>query len=146
MSGTILQLIRSHISQRYDVTSFLFSLLLLVGLSSSVCEQDTTTDTETKQSRVQSEDAGKEKDVVPSEKEQRELGAGEDPLQLDKAKREVERQEEKKDLGKKPSRTTGFDVYGSIRVRYRDQAYETGFQDGGSRRGGDVDWQFHEGS
>ena len=146
MSGTRLHLVTSHVFQRYGIANLLVSLLLFAGVSDGGSAQDTTTDTETEQSHVQSEDAGKEEDVVPSEKEQRELGAGEDPLQLDKAKREVERQEEKKDLGKKPSRTTGFDVYGSIRVRYRDQADETGFQDGGSRMGGDVDWQYREGS
>ena len=45
-----------------------------------------------------------------------------------------------------PERSTGFDFYGSVRIRYRDQEGRSGLQDGGSRMGGEADWQFTPGS
>ena len=57
-------------------------------------------------------------DAVPSEVEQRELGADEDPMAVSDAQRDVQREEESEGA---PERTTGFDVYGSIRIRYREQ-------------------------
>ena len=77
-------------------------------------------------------------EVVPSEAEQRELGSDEDPMAADRARREVERVEEPV-VEKK--RTTGFDVYGSARIRYRSQDTVEEFQDGGSRIGADVEWR-----
>lgn len=84
-----------------------------------------------------------ESDVVPSEAEQRELEASEDPMEAAEAKRNVQRAEEKES---EPERTTGFDIYNSLRVRYREQGDEAGLQDGGSRAGIEADLQFHPGS
>lgn len=98
---------------------------------------------------VNAEEEGKEFaqiKAVPSDAQQRELGAEEDPLAADQAQRKVERAEEKRDIDKEPGRSSGFDLYGSIRVRYREQGDESGWQDGGSRLGGDIEWQFREGS
>lgn len=83
---------------------------------------------------------------VPSAAEQRELGGNEDPMAADEARREVERVEEEKPADVRPERPTGFDVYGSIRIRYRDQGNEEGLQDGGSRAGSDIEWRFREDS
>ena len=87
-------------------------------------------------------------DGVPSEVEKRELDAEEDPLAADQVKREIKRAEEKKDPDVKPApdRATGFDLYGSLRLRYRDQGEESEWQDSGSRLGAELDWQFREGS
>ena len=83
-----------------------------------------------------------EDDAVPSDAQQRELGADEDPLATSQAKRDAERAEEKPAA---QQRTTGFDIYGSLRIRYRNQGGESEWQDGGSRMGADVDWQFRRG-
>lgn len=91
-------------------------------------------------------------EVTPTEAQQRELEASEDPLKADQQQRKIERAEDaaKPDVvTKKPEatkRTTGFDIYGSLRVRYRDQGTEREWEDGGSRAGGQFDWQFKGGS
>jgi predicted porin len=82
-------------------------------------------------------------DAVPSEAEQRELGADEDPMSASDVQRDVQREEEAEG---EPERTTGFDIYGSVRIRYRDQEGASGLQDGGSRMGVEGDWQFRPGS
>jgi predicted porin len=82
-------------------------------------------------------------DAVPSEAEQRELGADEDPMSASNVQRDVQREEEAEG---DPERTTGFDIYGSVRIRYRDQEGASGLQDGGSRMGVEGEWQFTPGS
>jgi len=82
-------------------------------------------------------------DAVPSDVEQRELAADEDPMAVSDAQREVKREEVSEGA---PERTTGFDVYGSVRIRYREQGGTSGLQDGGSRMGVESDWQFVPGS
>jgi hypothetical protein len=57
--------------------------------------------------------------------------------------RDVQREEEAEG---EPERTTGLDIYGSVRIRYRDQEGASGLQDGGSRMGVEGDWQFEPGS
>lgn len=57
--------------------------------------------------------------------------------------RDVQREEEAEG---EPERTTGFDIYGSVRIRYRDQEGASGLQDGGSRMGVEGEWQFTPGS
>jgi len=79
----------------------------------------------------------------PSKVEQRELGANEDPLDASNAQRDARKAEEK---AGEPKRRTGFDIYGSLRVRYRERAGETTWEDGSSRIGIESDWQFQEGS
>lgn len=81
---------------------------------------------------------------APDEAENRELGGNEDPMAADKARREDERTEEAEKPAVKtaPERTTGFDLYGSIRVRYREQRGSRNWQDGGSRAGVDLEWRF----
>jgi hypothetical protein len=90
---------------------------------------------------VQAKD--EEDDAVPTEAQQRELQATEDPLAASQARREADRAEDKADV---EERTTGFDLYGSLRVRYREQQGDSSWQDGGSRAGINFDWQFREGA
>ena len=90
---------------------------------------------------VATDDPGGE--VVPSEVEQRELGADENPMATANAQREVQREEQAEGL---PERTTGFDIYGSVRIRYRKQGSESGLQDGSSRMGVAAEWQYKQGS
>jgi len=110
----------------------------------ALAQQETTADNEKKSSLTiagkTEEPAG---DAVPSEAKQRELGADEDPLATKQAQREAERAEGKPAI---QERTTGFDIYGSARVRYRDQGEDRFWQDGGSRAGASLDWQFQHGS
>lgn len=81
-------------------------------------------------------------DADLEEAQQRELGAEEDPQAASKASREAESDREQ---GVGETRTSGFDVYGSIRVRLRNDNDGWALQDGGSRLGADGDWQFHKG-
>lgn len=92
-------------------------------------------------SDVQAKD--EEDDAVPTEAQQRELQADEDPLAASQARREVDRAEDKPAV---QERTTGFDLYGSLRFRYREQQGDSSWQDGGSRAGINFDWQFREGA
>ena len=78
-------------------------------------------------------------DTVPTEAEERELGANENPMAASVIQRDIKREDEAKI---EPGRTTGFDVYGSIRARYREQGGETEWQDASSRLGLEADWQF----
>jgi hypothetical protein len=115
--------------------------------------------------RESASEQGAEEDLV--EAELRELGAEKDPMSQEQADRAAQREadetaalgepgpkdapgEDKKYAEKvqyTPSEgTTGFDIYGSLRVRYRDQAGESGLQDGSSRVGADWEWQFKQGS
>jgi outer membrane protein N len=68
-----------------------------------------------------------------SEAEQRELGSDEDPMANEEARRDVEREDEEK------THRTGFDIYGSARIRYRTQANVSEWQDSSSRIGANVD-------
>ena len=83
-------------------------------------------------------------DDAPTNAEKRELGGNEDPMAADKARRKEERadEEEKTAVKTAPERTTGIDLYGSIRVRCRGQEGSREWQDGGSRAGADLEWQF----
>ena len=76
------------------------------------------------------------------EAQQRELGAEEDPQAASQAAREAE-SARKEATGE--TRSSGFDVYGSIRIRLRDSGDGVDLQDGGSRLGADGDWQFRKG-
>ena len=55
---------------------------------------------------------------VPCEAEQRELGSNEDPMATERARREVERQELPEEI---EQRRSGFDIYGSARIHYRER-------------------------
>lgn len=74
--------------------------------------------------------------------QKRELGAEEDPQAASQAAREAESAAEEA-AGK--VRSTGFDVYGSARVRLREDQGVWDLQDGSSRLGADGDWQFSKG-
>jgi len=87
--------------------------------------------------------ANQETDVAPTEAQERELQATEDPLAASQARREVDRADDKPTV---EERTTGFDLYGSLRFRYQEQQDEASFQDSGSRAGINFDWQFREGA
>ena len=80
-------------------------------------------------------------ETEPSEAEQRELGAGEDPMATEDERRDVEREEVPE---KTEQRGTGFDIYGSVRIRYRDQGNVNEWQDGSSRIGANVEWRIFE--
>jgi predicted porin len=90
------------------------------------------------------------KEVTPTEAQQRELDASEDPLKAEQQERKIERAEEaaKPEAAKKrpeaEKRTTGFDLYGSLRVRYRDTNDSDEWEDGGSRAGVKIDWRLTE--
>ena len=79
-----------------------------------------------------------ESEDVASEAEQRELGSDEDPMATEDARREVERAEEPE---KTEQQKSGFDVYGSARIRYRSQENVNEWQDGSSRIGANVEWR-----
>lgn len=74
-------------------------------------------------------------DSASSDAEIRVRGASEDPMN-DSFKRFLRLQ--KGDLKSEPS---GFDIYGSIRLRARDQNGKDELQDGGSRIGAEAHWQ-----
>ena len=80
-------------------------------------------------------------DADLAEAQQRELGAEEDPQAASQAAREAESASEEA-VG--ATRTTGFDVYGSIRVRLREDQGAWDLQDGSSRLGAVGDWQFYQ--
>lgn len=107
------------------------------------------------QEQASGDDGNKEsptvEDVTPTEAQQRELDASEDPLQAEQQQRKVIRAEESEAPEHKKEQLadehpTGFDLYGSLRVRYRGQDSEADWEDGGSRAGIQVDWQFRTGS
>lgn len=123
----------------------MFLLFLVCQPALAQLQSGTLEETEDQKSAAE-DDQGGESDAVPTDVQQRELGAEEDPLARDQAQRKVDRAEEKEDVGKEPERATGFDVYGSVRLRFRDQGGDQEWQDGGSRMGGDIEWQFREGS
>lgn len=78
-----------------------------------------------------------------SKAEERELGANEDPMASDDEIREVER----KDIPEKAEHPgTGFDIYGSVRIRYRHQDNIDEWQDGSSRIGANIEWRVLEDS
>jgi hypothetical protein len=98
-------------------------LLLLYLISVSVAANEST---------------GVDSETAPTEVEQRELEADEDPMSASGVERDVERSEEP-DI--ESQRTVEFGVYGSVRVRYRDEGEESGLQDGSSRVGIELDWK-----
>jgi outer membrane protein N len=71
--------------------------------------------------------------AVPTEAEQRELGADENPQAVSEIQRDAKAKTE-------PEHTTGFDIYGSARVRYREKNDEGEWQDASSRLGVEADW------
>ena len=109
----------------YGVVWILLSLLLMPIGNALAQQHDAAEDAGEKiQSQQQETDSpitqpaeGAVADAVPSEAEQRELGADEDPMTASDAQRDVQREEE---ADGEPERTTGFDLYGSFRIRYRD--------------------------
>ena len=121
--------------------------LLLCPVAITMAEQSSENDTQAGTPAKSESDGsgGSQADNVnvPSPVEQRELGADEDPMAVSNAQRQVQREEEAEGA---PERRTGFDIYGSVRVRYREQGGETGLQDGSSRMGVEADWQFTPGS
>lgn len=124
-----------------------FALLLISSGTASAQQADGSSDatnrpvaqTDPAENPTEPEAENPESDAVPSEEEQRELGANENPMAVSEVKREIQREE---DSDGKPERTTGIDIYGSARIRYRDLGDETGWQDGSSRMGVDADWRF----
>jgi predicted porin len=76
---------------------------------------------------------------VPSEVETRELVADEDPSSDAKTERSIKLQEE--ETGD-PGRATGFDLYSSLRIRYRKQNHNGAWEDGSSRVGIEADQRF----
>jgi hypothetical protein len=134
------------IGKRHGVVWFFLSLFLIPTVDAVAQQRDAEEDTGDRiQSQQQETDSpitqpteGAVADAVPSEAEQRELGADEDPMSASDVQRDVQREEEAEG---EPERTTGFDIYGSVRIRYRDQEGASGLQDGGSRMGVEGDWQ-----
>ncbi len=80
-------------------------------------------------------------ETEPSEAEQRELGANEDPMATADERHDVER-EEVPEKAEQPG--TEFDIYGSVRIRYRDQGNVNEWQDGSSRIGANIEWRILE--
>ncbi|MDH3690236.1 MAG: hypothetical protein OEU36_12235 [Gammaproteobacteria bacterium] len=145
--------LKSDVPQRHNIIGVLLSLPLLVCFTGRLnAQQDWTAAGGTEQSQAEAKHTHEasetgtgdvDRDANPSEAEQRRLGANENPMAASDARREAQRVEEKKG---EPKRTTGFDVYGSIRLRYREQGGETDWQDGGSRIGTELEWQSRQGS
>jgi hypothetical protein len=81
-------------------------------------------------------ETGDERGDVPTDAQQRELGSNEDPMAVDQARREAERAEKPE---KTEERRGGIEIYGSARIRYRDQTELHEWQDGGSRIGVNLD-------
>jgi predicted porin len=139
------------IGKRHGVVWISLSLFLMPTGDATAQRRDAEEDTgDNIQSQQQETDSaitqpteGAVADAVPSEAEQRELGADEDPMAASDVQRDVQREEEAEG---EPERTTGFDIYGSVRIRYRDQGGKSGLQDGGSRLGVEGEWQFKPGS
>ena len=71
----------------------------------------------------------------------RELSAEEDPLSSAKLEREASLEEEVRE-GEDPAPGFGFNIYGSVRVRYREQDGNDAWEDGSSRLGIQVDRRF----
>ncbi|NCF28721.1 MAG: hypothetical protein GWP69_15160, partial [Gammaproteobacteria bacterium] len=139
------------IGKRHGVVWIFLSLFLMPTGDAVAQQRDAEEDTGDRiQSQQHETDSpitqpteGAVADAVPSEAEQRELGADEDPMSASNVQRDVQRMEEAEG---EPERTTGFDIYGSARIRYRDQGETSGLQDGGSRMGFEGEWQFTPGS
>ena len=131
-----------HFSTRRCFPVVIAVICMLAG--GALAQQETTADSEGKSSPPNTDKTEKSADdAVPSEAQQRELGANEDPLATKQAQREAERTDEKPIT---QERTTGFDIYASARVRYRERSGDNAWQDGGSRAGALIDWQFKQGS
>jgi outer membrane protein N len=75
-------------------------------------------------------------DSEVTEAEHRELGSDEDPMAAEEARRDAKREEESDEEEKQQS---GFDIYGSVRIRYREQDNIDEFQDSSSRIGANVE-------
>lgn len=134
-----------------EVCISLAALFLLI--SGAIAQQDDPVADEVDHKSVQEEKSGNKatsaamenpgEGVVPSEVEQRELGADENPMATANAQREVQREEQAEGASE---RTTGFDIYGSVGIRYREQGSESGLQDGSSRMGVTAEWQYKHNS
>ncbi|MFA9420998.1 MAG: hypothetical protein ACERLB_12680 [Gammaproteobacteria bacterium] len=83
-------------------------------------------------------ETGEQLQDLPSEAEQRELGATEDPMATDQVRQDIEREVEPSET---EQRRSGFDIYGSLRIRYRKQENLSEWQDGGSRIGTHIEWR-----
>ncbi len=80
---------------------------------------------------------------APTDREIRELSAEEDPLSSSEIQRDASREEgERKGEDRAPA--FGFDLYGSLRVRYRGQGSDGAWEDGSSRLGIEVERRFPE--
>jgi predicted porin len=94
---------------------------------------------------IQDASAGNETELeqgpAPTEAENRELAAEENPEDIANLERQARIEEEEK-TG--VERKTEFDIYSSIRVRYRGQGSDGAWEDGGSRLGVSADHRFGE--
>ncbi len=110
----------------------LLILLAVAGASAHAQQQNTTEVTD-------SDASSEEGESTLTDVEMRELGAEEDPLSAAKLERDVQLKEEE---AGEPARTTGFDLYSSLRVRYREQEHDGAWEDGSSRLGIEADKRF----
>ncbi len=133
-------------SKRAASSVCVFAFSLLATIAGAADEPPDLTKEATGSSPIAVSDAGEGTKVepgdepgdLPSEAEQRELESNEDPMAGDDARRDVKRKEVTEDTDQ---RQTGFDVYGSARIRYRYQDNVNEWQDGGSRLGAEFDWR-----
>ncbi len=141
---------KNHVPQRHGIITVLFSLALLVCFSGNAnAQQDGPVDDGAEQPLAEAEQTDKaaamatpdaKSDAARSEAEKREEGANEDPMDASTSRFEAKRIDEKK------TAPAVFDIYGSLRVRYREQGGGTDLQDGGSRIGAEAHWQFRQNS
>jgi hypothetical protein len=122
------------------IGSVLLLLAVLVCSShSALAKEEEPAGDKVEQSGVEATQAEKESDkTTPEEKESaveksaaedRERGAHEDPMHASRVRRILKR------IDKKKTAPNEFELYGSLRIRYRDTGGEAEFQDGGSRIG-----------
>ena len=87
--------------------------------------------------------AGEGGESAPSEIEARELSAEEDPLANAKIQRDASLEEEAIE-GEDTVPGFGFELYGSLRIRYREQGGNEAWEDGSSRSGIEVNRRFSD--
>jgi outer membrane protein N len=147
-NSTMERTTKNRVPQQHSVIAGLLSLVLFMCFTSGAkaqqavpveggAEQPPTEAGQTDKTPAKAtRDA--ESEAALSDSEDRERGANEDPMSVSAKQLDAKRKDDKK------TEPTGFDVYGSIRLRYREQGGETDLQDGGSRIGAEAHWQIRQ--
>lgn len=141
-----------HYQSRLSSPATTLLLVLLACAPAQGSEESSGGADQQPESAAEAKEKAEEKleEVTPTDAQQRELEASEDPLKAEQQERKVERAEEatkpesERSIEAEAKDRTGFDLYGSLRWRYRAQGDIQEWQDGGSRAGVMLDWQFTE--